>query len=125
MFALLLDWMIIACFLYLCVSCLYLISLSFPFVPFDFAFLHYTLIFFICSQNDTISSTHSLFQGLGLSLSGRDCCYIVVFRYGSIVMFNFSSTDGWVLKIVANLTQLGAQPKQPQLVFALWKTSTT
>lgn len=43
----------------------------------------------------------SLFQGLGLSLSGSDCCYMVVFQYGSIVLFNVREheIDGY-LKIV-------------------------
>lgn len=27
-------------------------------------------------------------QALGASLSGSDCCYMVVFQYGSIVFFN-------------------------------------
>lgn len=36
-----------------------------------------TLLFFL-----------SFFQGLGASLSGSDCSYMVVFQYGSIVLFN-------------------------------------
>lgn len=44
---------------------------------------------------------HSLFQALGPSLSGSDCCYMVVFQYGSIVLFNVREheIDGY-LKIV-------------------------
>ncbi|XP_068316124.1 protein RETARDED ROOT GROWTH-LIKE-like [Pyrus communis] len=40
-------------------------------------------------------------DGLGLSLSGSDCCYMVVFQYGSIVLFNVreKDIDGY-LKIV-------------------------
>ncbi|XP_021819185.1 uncharacterized protein LOC110761102 [Prunus avium] len=40
-------------------------------------------------------------NGLGLSLSGSDCCYMVVFQYGSIVLFNVREheIDGY-LKIV-------------------------
>ncbi|XP_009333747.2 protein RETARDED ROOT GROWTH-LIKE [Pyrus x bretschneideri] len=40
-------------------------------------------------------------DGLGLSLSGSDCCYMVVFQYGSIVLFNVreQDIDGY-LKIV-------------------------
>ena len=30
----------------------------------------------------------SLFQGLGANLTGSDCSYMVVFQYGSIVLFN-------------------------------------
>lgn len=42
-----------------------------------------------------------LFQGLSSSVSGNDCCYIVVFQYGSIVLFNVRDheVDGY-LKIV-------------------------
>lgn len=42
-----------------------------------------------------------LFQGLGSSLGGNDCCYMVVFQYGSIVLFNVRDheIDGY-LKIV-------------------------
>lgn len=32
--------------------------------------------------------TRPLFQVSNASLSGRDCCYMVVFQYGSIVLFN-------------------------------------
>lgn len=41
------------------------------------------------------------FQGLGANLSGSDCCYMVVFQYGSIVLFNVRDheVDGY-LKIV-------------------------
>ncbi|GAB2268595.1 hypothetical protein Dimus_003550 [Dionaea muscipula] len=41
------------------------------------------------------------FQGLGSSLSGNDCVYMVVFQYGSIVLFNVldHDVDGF-LKIV-------------------------
>ena len=44
---------------------------------------------------------HSLFQALGHSLSGSDCRYMVVFQYGSIVLFNVREPeiDGY-LKIV-------------------------
>lgn len=44
---------------------------------------------------------HYLFQGLGPSVSGSDCCYMVVFQYGSIVLFNVREheIDGY-LKIV-------------------------
>ncbi|KAM7494992.1 hypothetical protein LguiB_029601 [Lonicera macranthoides] len=40
-------------------------------------------------------------QGLGASLCGSDCCYMVVFQYGSIVLFNVRDheVDGY-LKIV-------------------------
>ncbi|CAK9142963.1 unnamed protein product, partial [Ilex paraguariensis] len=40
-------------------------------------------------------------NGLGASLSGSDCCYMVVFQYGSIVLFNVHDheVDGY-LKIV-------------------------
>lgn len=40
-------------------------------------------------------------NGLGPSLSGSDCCYMVVFQYGSIVLFNVREheIDGY-LKIV-------------------------
>ncbi|XP_073125565.1 protein RETARDED ROOT GROWTH-LIKE [Henckelia pumila] len=40
-------------------------------------------------------------HGLGSSLGGNDCCYMVVFQYGSIVLFNVSDheVDGY-LKIV-------------------------
>ncbi|XP_059628245.1 protein RETARDED ROOT GROWTH-LIKE-like [Cornus florida] len=40
-------------------------------------------------------------NGLGASLSGNDCCYMVVFQYGSIVLFNVPDheVDGY-LKIV-------------------------
>ncbi|XP_052187459.1 protein RETARDED ROOT GROWTH-LIKE [Diospyros lotus] len=40
-------------------------------------------------------------NGLGANLSGSDCCYIVVFQYGSIVLFNVrdQEVDGY-LKIV-------------------------
>lgn len=30
----------------------------------------------------------SFLQGMGASLSGSGCCYMVVFQYGSIVLFN-------------------------------------
>jgi uncharacterized Rmd1/YagE family protein len=42
-----------------------------------------------------------LSQGLGNSLSGSNCCYMVVFQYGSIVLFNVREhdIDGY-LKIV-------------------------
>lgn len=42
-----------------------------------------------------------LFQGLASSLSGSDCCFMVVFQYGSIVLFNVGDheIDGY-LKIV-------------------------
>lgn len=32
-------------------------------------------------------------QGLGTSLSGSNCCYMVVFQYGSIVLFNVREED--------------------------------
>ncbi|XP_057974204.1 protein RETARDED ROOT GROWTH-LIKE-like isoform X1 [Malania oleifera] len=38
----------------------------------------------------TIASEHS---GLGASLSGSDCCYMVVFQYGSIVLFNVHDNE--------------------------------
>ncbi|GMN51183.1 hypothetical protein TIFTF001_020346 [Ficus carica] len=40
-------------------------------------------------------------HGVGASLSGSDCCYMVVFQYGSIVLFNVreQDVDGY-LKIV-------------------------
>ncbi|XP_042003452.1 protein RETARDED ROOT GROWTH-LIKE-like [Salvia splendens] len=40
-------------------------------------------------------------NGLGYSLSGNDCCFVVVFQYGSIVLFNVRDheIDGY-LKIV-------------------------
>ncbi|KAH9768059.1 protein retarded root growth-like [Citrus sinensis] len=43
----------------------------------------------------------SLSQGTGASISGSDCCFMVVFQYGSIVLFNVSEpeVDGY-LKIV-------------------------
>lgn len=42
-----------------------------------------------------------LFQGLSSSLSGNDCCFMVAFQYGSIVLFNVRDheIDGY-LKIV-------------------------
>ncbi|KAK4480308.1 hypothetical protein RD792_013377 [Penstemon davidsonii] len=42
-----------------------------------------------------------LSQGLGSSIRGTDCCYMVVFQYGSIVLFNVRDheVDGY-LKIV-------------------------
>ena len=44
---------------------------------------------------------YSSFQGLGANISGSDCCYMVVFQYGSIVLFNVREhdVDGY-LKIV-------------------------
>lgn len=41
------------------------------------------------------------YQGLGANLSGSDCCYLVAFQYGSIVLFNVRDheVDGY-LKIV-------------------------
>ena len=40
----------------------------------------------------------SLYQGSDSSLCGRDCCYIVVFQYGSIVLFNVpdNKIDGYL-----------------------------
>ncbi|KAL6586537.1 hypothetical protein OROMI_001525 [Orobanche minor] len=40
-------------------------------------------------------------NGLGSSLGGNDCCYMVVFQYGSIVLFNVADheVDGY-LKVV-------------------------
>lgn len=48
-----------------------------------------------------ISSRILLFQGLASSLVGSDCCFMVVFQYGSIVLFNVhdNEIDGY-LKIV-------------------------
>lgn len=48
-----------------------------------------------------INSYALCFQALGANLSGSDCCYMVVFQYGSIVLFNVSDheVDGY-LKIV-------------------------
>lgn len=42
-----------------------------------------------------------LFQALACSLGGSDCCFMVVFQYGSIVLFNVhdNEIDGY-LKIV-------------------------
>lgn len=50
---------------------------------------------------DCIAEGGSLLQGLGASLSGSNCCYMVVFQYGSIVLFNVREheVDGY-LKIV-------------------------
>lgn len=44
---------------------------------------------------------HSLFQDLEASLSGSSYCYMVVFQYGSIVLFNIldNEVDGY-LKII-------------------------
>lgn len=41
------------------------------------------------------------FQGSGATISGSDCCYMVVFQYGSVVLFNVrdQEIDGY-LKIV-------------------------
>lgn len=43
----------------------------------------------------------SLSQGAGASISGSDCGFMIVFQYGSIVLFNVSEheVDGY-LKIV-------------------------
>ncbi|KDO44569.1 hypothetical protein CISIN_1g0164742mg, partial [Citrus sinensis] len=35
----------------------------------------------------------SLSQGTGASISGSDCCFMVVFQYGSIVLFNVSEPE--------------------------------
>lgn len=43
----------------------------------------------------------SFFQGPGVFTSGSDCCFMVVFQYGSIVMFNVRECDvDQYLKIV-------------------------
>lgn len=41
------------------------------------------------------------FQGSGSSLCGSECCYMVVFQYGSIVLFNVRDheVDGY-LKLI-------------------------
>ncbi len=54
-----------------------------------------------CNLLDCIPEEGSLFQGLGASLSGSTSCYMVVFQYGSIVLFNVREheVDGY-LKIV-------------------------
>lgn len=46
-------------------------------------------------------ATFLILQVLGSGLSGSDCCYMVVFQYGSIVLFNVRDheVDGY-LKIV-------------------------
>nr|GEV79648.1 sporulation protein RMD1 [Tanacetum cinerariifolium] len=48
-----------------------------------------------------IPATNVVFQGSGASISGSDCRYMVVFQYGSIVLFNVRDheIDGY-LKIV-------------------------
>lgn len=47
------------------------------------------------------NSYNSALQSLGATLSGSECCYMVVFQYGSIVLFNVRDheVDGY-LKIV-------------------------
>lgn len=42
------------------------------------------------------------FQSLGGNVNGNDCCYMVVFQYGSIVLFNVRDNEvGGYLEIVS------------------------